>query len=153
MRSQMQLFCMSDEIKNRCLGFIVFLICLSGCEKSNHRFQNYPEIIKKHQLEDLHDRAKWEVYKLNTLYGPGYLVNFESDSILRTFVDVHSTYRSKKKNLLQDTTEVQRIVGKNNILPFSKAELVLFPQDSSDLFQENEIVLSFFPEKDEENRW
>jgi hypothetical protein len=58
------------------LAILCLAFSLSSCGKDTHRFQNYPEIITKYQLEDLHDRAKWEVYKLNALYGPACLVNF-----------------------------------------------------------------------------
>jgi hypothetical protein len=128
-----------------CLAF-----SLSSCGKDTHRFQNYPEIITKYQLEDLHDRAKWEVYKLNALYGPACLVNFESDSIAEKFYDI---YLVEGNNLLKDKAEVLDIVGENNILLLLQAELVFFEGGSSEIFREGETVLSFFPKKEEGKHW
>ncbi len=128
-----------------CLAF-----SLSSCGKDTHRFQNYPEIITKYQLEDLHDRAKWEVYKINMLYGNDYLVNFESDSVTKKF---YSLFKVEGLKLLQSKEALQHIVGKNNVLPFLNADLVLFETDSSNIFQGGEIILTFFPKRGKGKRW
>ncbi|MFK8007747.1 MAG: hypothetical protein AB8H03_15320 [Saprospiraceae bacterium] len=129
---------------------ILLLVLFFGCEKQK---SDYPEIIVKHNLEEKYDLAKWELYKLNCVIEEN---GNKVDYLVPEFgaEDNHRHYRKESKRLKKeegidiwkDRSRVEEIYGKENVFDFITCELTFPRIDSSMIFKNGKIELSFFPE-------
>lgn len=138
------------------IGILIYLIGFSCCE--NKFVPDYPAIIERNNLQDLYDKAKWEIYKLNTIKvtesNIDYLVSFGgNDSLLMSFYKKIGEYQKRGDNLSEDKEELIKFFGHENVKEFLNAELELFDNDSSEIYKEEEIYLSFFPKNEKGKYW
>ncbi|MFK7770656.1 MAG: hypothetical protein AB8F94_00900 [Saprospiraceae bacterium] len=117
---------------------ILLLVLFFSCKKQK---SEYPEIIIRHNLEEQYDLAKWELYKLNCVieneYGTDFLIKIETDEDYKAF---------NKNYLLKDKQKIKEILGNENVIDFIECDLEWFGKiDSSRIFKDDEIHLTFFP--------
>jgi len=126
---------------------ILLLVLFFSCEKQK---SEYPDIIVRHNLEEQFDLAKWELYKLNCVDGNdtknAFLFKFENEARYDSFLEVRENYRISGKDFRKDKSKLIEILGKENVVDFIECELEwLEILDSSKMFKDDEIHLTFFP--------
>ena len=141
-------------MKNLFATLLALLILLGSCKKKKETI--YPEFIIRHHLEKLHDLAKWELYQLNCLDGwnndVDYLVNIQdASSDWKIFSQARESYEEKQLNILKDEEKIKEIFGNENVRKFIEFDLEWFEHDTTGIFKEDQIELTFFP-KDPENK-
>lgn len=131
---------------------ILLLILFFSCKKQK---SEYPDIIVRHNLEEKYDLAKWELYKLNCVIEEK---GNQVDYLVPEFgeEDNHKLYRKESeklkkhgKDLWKNKSKVEEIYGSENVFDFISCELIFPTNDSSFIFKEDKIELSFFPKCDE----
>ena len=106
----------------------------------------------------MYNRAKWEVYKLNTVslneYQANYLINHNiSDSLRQEYENLRNELKRSNKRLSKNRKAVEILLGKDNVKDFIETELELYERDSSEIFKGEEIFLSLFPKREEDKYW
>ena len=134
----------------RYLSITMLYMILFACSQIVTQ-RDYPAIIKKHHLEQQYDKAKWELYKVNSIRinenSLDFVVILKGDEELRKFFIEKRRYQSQGKNLYNDRNKLNELFDKGKVTQFANCELELFPEDidSTDIFKDGEIQLSFFP--------
>lgn len=140
-------------MKNYCVT-ILLLILFFSCKKQK---SGYPEIIVRHNLEEQYDLVKWELYKLNCVIEEN---GNQVDYLVPEFgiKDKHKKYREESdklkkqgKEIWKDKSKVEEIYGSENVFDFINCELTFPLIDSSMIFKNGKVELSFFPKCDEWN--
>ncbi len=130
---------------------ILLLVLFFSCKKQK---SEYPEIIVRHNLEEQYDLAKWELYKLNCVieseYEMDFVVNIESDSVYIKYSNLRKEYHKKGENIFEKRLILNDVFGEKNIVDFIECELDWIEEiDSSKIFNNDEIRLTFFPKKND----
>lgn len=143
--------CMKRNILFLVLSFVIVILIDRSQKQISYE---YPEIIKKYKLEELHDLAKWEVYKSNSIRaGNDFVVNFDSFSMLKVFYRSYNKMNREEKKSYPLRMELEKLVGRENVKDYMELDIVLFQKDSSDIFDGEEIELSFFPTRAQGKYW
>jgi len=113
-------------------NILLLLVLITACSKINQQ-EIYPKIIVEHGFEELYDRTKWELYKLNSLpeFGGSDFV-IEYDSILES--KFYSNSELALKLLSRDETH-----------RYIECDLKFFYNEKFPIKQGDTITLSFFP--------
>ncbi|MEZ5045042.1 MAG: hypothetical protein R2828_34415 [Saprospiraceae bacterium] len=131
------------------ISLIVLTFFFSSCqEKIDEKI--YPEFIVEHDLEKYFDEARWELYKLNSLF-----VNDEETDI---YVDLskheYGEYQNRWTELVKKPNgpkvlynELEKQFGKEAIQKYIELDLYWYA-DTSIVFKGDEIRMTFLPNSD-----
>jgi hypothetical protein len=134
----------------RIIFYALLYLILSSCSQAEPQ-ENYPDTIKKYHLERQFDMAKWELYKINSIptseYSTDFVVSFQNQSEIDSFLIKKHTYKNQGKNLLLDKAQLVKLFGEKKITYYTNCELDMFLNniDSLAIFRDSEIQLTFFP--------
>jgi len=132
------------------LAIVVFLLLIFVVKntffKEKNCLEDYPEIIKKYHLEGKYDTAKWELYVLNCMLEPDYLVynddEFNKIASYKPSNEKYWTFNPK----YEDEKALRKAVGDDKVVKYIECGLEPFDMDSSTIYKkEREIRLTFFP--------
>ncbi len=118
--------------------------------KEKNCLGDYPEIIKKYNLEGKYDTARWELYVLNCILEPDYLVyndnEFNKITSYKPLGKDYWTFNPK----YEDEMALRKAVGDDKVVKYIECGLEPFALDSSEIYKKGrEIRLTFFPQTEQ----
>ena len=120
---------------------------------SIERDPEYPKFIVDNGLEKLYDKAKWELYKLNSVglseNETDLIFCIENDSIQNRFWTEKQSYDSIGSNIFEDYEKIEGIFGEDNAIKYIESNLFwLGPDflDTTEIINGNRVQISFLPE-------
>jgi len=137
------------------LAIAVFLVLIFAVKntffKERNCLDDYSEIIKKYNLEGKYDTARWELYVLNCMLEPDYLVyNDDEFNQITSYKPPGKDYRTFNPKY-EDETALRKAVGDDKVVKYIECGLEPFDPDSSKIYKkEGEIRLTFFPQTEQQ---
>jgi len=110
--------------------------------KEKNCLDDYPEIIKKYNLEGKYDTAKWVLYAMNANSEYQNFINYDIE-----------TQRALENKPFLNEMELRQLIGDEKVAKIIECELKLMQDDSARIFQENAISLSLFPHANNQQFW